>query len=66
MGIIFILVFVIFLSFGRPQFIKQSRVMIRLNGLEHNYRLSFELVEQKKYRDLETNAFPIDVEPMLI
>ena len=43
--------------------------MIRLrwmNGLEHNYRLSFELVEQKKYRDLETNAFPIDVEPMLI
>ena len=43
--------------------------MIRLrwvNGLEHNYRLSLELIEQKKYRDLETNAFPIDVEPMLI
>ena len=41
--------------------------MIRLrwmNGLEHNYRLS--LIEQKKYRDLETNALPIDVEPMLI
>ena len=37
-----------------------------MNGLEQNYRLSFELVEQKKYRDLETNAFPIDVEPMLI
>ena len=67
MGIILVLVFVIFLSFGRLQFIKQSRVMIRLRrmiGLEHNYR--FELVEQKKYRDLETNAFPIDVEPMLI
>ena len=43
--------------------------MIRLrwmNGLEHNYRLSLELIEQKKYRDIETNAFPIDVEPMLI
>ena len=69
MGIILVLVFVIFLSFGRLQFIKQSRVMIRLrwmNGLEYNYRLSFELVEQKKYRDLETNAFLIDVEPMLI
>ena len=69
MGIILVLVFVIFLSFGRLQFIKQSRVMIRLgwmNGLEHNYRSSFELVEQKKYRDLETNAFPIDVKPMLI
>ena len=29
--------------------------MIRLrwmNGLEHNYRLSYELVEQKKYRDI--------------
>ena len=37
-----------------------------MKGLEHNYRLSFELVEQKKYRDLETNAFPIDVEPVLI
>ena len=69
MGIILVLLFVIFLSFGRLQFIKQSRVMIRLrgmNGLEHNYRLSFELVEQKKYRDLETNAIPINVEPMLI
>ena len=69
MGIILVLVFVIFLSFGRQQFIKQSRVMIRLrwmNGLEDNYRLSFELVERKKYRDLETNAFPIDVEQMLI
>ena len=43
--------------------------MIRLrwiNSLEHNHRLSLEWVEQKKYRDLETNAFPIDVEPMLI
>ena len=43
--------------------------MIRLrwiNSLEHNNRLSLELVEQKKYRDLETNAFPIDVETMLI
>ena len=43
--------------------------MIRLrwmNGLKHNYRLSLELIEQKKYRDLETNAFPIDAEPMLI
>ena len=43
--------------------------MIRLrwmNALEHNYRLSLKLVEQKKFRDLETNAFPIDVEPMLI
>ena len=69
MGIILVLVFVIFFSFGRLQFIKQSRVMIRLrwmNGLEHNYRLSFGLVEQKKYRDLETNVFPINVEPMLI
>ena len=37
-----------------------------MNGLEHNYRVSVELVEQKKYRDLETNAFPIYVEPMLI
>ena len=37
-----------------------------MNGLEHNYRLSLELVEQKKYRDLETNAFPIDVEPLPI
>ena len=43
--------------------------MIRLrwmNDLEHNYRLSLELVEQKKFQDIETNAFPIDVEPMLI
>ena len=43
--------------------------MIRLrwmDGLEHNYRLSLESIEQKKYRDLEKNAFPIDVEPMLI
>ena len=43
--------------------------MIRLrwmNGLEHNYCLFLELVEQKKFRDIETNAFPIDVEPMLI
>ena len=23
-------------------------------------------VEQKKYRDLETNALPLDVEPMLV
>ena len=41
--------------------------MIRLrwiNGLKHNHHLSLEWVEQKKY--LETNAFPIDVEPMLI
>ena len=37
-----------------------------MNGLEQNYRLSFKLVEQKQYQDLETNAFPIDVEPMLI
>ena len=37
-----------------------------MNGLEHNYRLSLALVEQKKYRDLETNAFPLDVEPMLV
>ena len=37
-----------------------------MNGLEHNYRLSLELVEQKTFRDLETNAFPADVEPMLI
>ena len=40
--------------------------MIRLrwmNGFEHNYRLSLELVEQ---RDLETNAFPIVVEQILI
>ena len=43
MGIILVLVFVIFLSFGR-----------------------LELVEQKKFRDLETNAFPTDVEPMLM
>ena len=26
-----------------------------MNGLEHNYRQSLELVEQKKYRDLKTN-----------
>ena len=42
--------------------------MIRLrwmNGLEHNYRLSLELVEQKKFRDIETNAFSIDVEPLI-
>ena len=37
-----------------------------MNDLEHNYRLSLELVEQKKFQDIETNAFPIDVEPMLI
>ena len=36
-----------------------------MNGLEHNYRLSFELVGQNKYWDLERNAFSIDVEPML-
>ena len=38
--------------------------MIRLewmNGLAHNYRMSLELVEQQRYRDLDTNAFPIDV-----
>ena len=34
-----------------------------MNGLEHNYRLSLELVEQRKF---ETNAFPTDVEPLLI
>ena len=37
-----------------------------MNGLEHNYRWSLKLVEQKKYRDLEADSFQIDVEPMLI
>ena len=58
MGIILVLVFVIFLSFGRLSIVYKTIVIIRLrwmNGLEHNYRLSLKLVEQKKYRDLEAD-----------
>ena len=56
MGIILVLVFVIFLSFGRLQLIKQSRVMVNL-ALEDNYRLSFELVEQKNIGTLKRMPF---------
>ena len=63
MGIILIglLEFIIFLSFGRLYFLKQIVIirLRRMNGLEHDYHWSLELVEQKKYRDLETNAFPM-------
>ena len=47
MGIILVLVFVIFMSFGRLQLIKQSRVIVNL-ALEDNYRLSFELVDMNR------------------
>ena len=53
MGIILVLVF---LSFGRLQLIKQSRVMVNL-ALEDNYRLSFELVEQKNIGTLKRMRF---------